>query len=187
MIHNDEDINSKTDTGEVSPVGEDKPVTVATARRPKEDVKINETTVAALPPLTPEGGAVGFNGETSPILNEMNNQDYQVAEDQALFEEIPLETCGQLYATALELGFALKHKGTTPHPVPQQRIDTQGAILYGILKKNQMSIAHIDLFMFAVGMIGDWKVMDSYRGVGEAEKEGTPENKAAYGEVNNGE
>ena len=122
-----------------------------------EQVSINQTPLVTIP----QEGARNDNTDAvkSPILEEFGAPASQA--ETEVFEEIPLEVCGQLYKTSLEIGFTLRKKGRAMRELPEARIKSQGQILYELLKKNHMSIAHIDLFMLGAGMMSDWKYMDS--------------------------
>ena len=123
-------------------------------------VSIAKQEVKALPPTEQAGGARVGN---SPILQEMNKIQVPVIQvNNEVFQEIPEEYCGQLYNTGLECVWSLKNKGFPVRELPEKRVKEQGHIIYEIMKKNQISFAHIDLFMLGAGMISDWKYMDSY-------------------------
>ena len=124
-----------------------------------KDVKIASVPPMVLPPVNPNAGAtVG----TSPVLQEMNNLHPEQAQvNEEIFEEIPVKVCGQLYQTTLEVGYSLKNRGMPMRELPEARVNTQAEIIYGILKKNQISVKHIDLFMLGAGMMGDWRYMGS--------------------------
>lgn len=124
-----------------------------------KDVKISNVPPMALPPVNPNAGAtVG----TSPVLQEMNNLQPEPGQvNEEVFEEIPVKVCGQLYQTTLEVGYSLKNRGMPMRELPEARVNTQAEIIYGILKKNQISVKHIDLFMLGAGMMGDWRYMGS--------------------------
>ena len=149
------------------------------------DVHIADVPPTALPPVNPNGGAtVG----TSPVLQEMNGlhpESGQVNEE--IFEEIPVDVCGQLYKTTLEVGFTLKNRGLPMRELPETRVKTQAQIIYGILKKNQISVKHIDIFMLGAGMMGDWRFMGTLAAEQKKENEvrGKPKEKedGKYGEI----
>lgn len=151
------------------------------------DNKINiiDNPPIPLQPVNPNGGAsVG----TSPILQEMNGLETQPAQvNEQVFEEIPVEVCGQLYQTTLEVGYSLKNKGIPMRELPETRVKTQGQIIYGILKKNQISVKHIDLFMLGAGMMSDWKYMGTLAAEQKQEDKvrGEPKENAdgKYGEI----
>ena len=125
------------------------------------EIVIGKQEIRPLPAAAQEGGAVVGN---APILQEMNNlQEPEKQVDTEVFEEIPEAYCGQLYSTVLEAGWSLKNKGFPLRELPEKRVQDQGHIIYEIMKKNQISFAHIDLFMLGAGMIADWKYMDSYK------------------------
>ena len=125
-----------------------------------QDVVVSKQDVLALPPAKQAGGASIGN---APILQELNNlpeQEKQV--NSEVFVEVPEEYCGQLYSTGLEIIWSVKNKGLPIRELPEKRVKEQGHIIYEIMKKNQISFAHIDLFMLGAGMLGDWKYLDSY-------------------------
>ena len=124
-------------------------------------VSIEETAPLSLPAINPEQDAGTVGSELSPVLQEMQGDPTAQVNEQ-IFDEIPVEVCGQLYKTALEVGYSLKNKGMPMRELPETRVKTQGEIIYTIMKKNQISIKHIDLFMLGAGMISDWKFIDSY-------------------------
>ena len=125
----------------------------------KEDVGIVQTPVVALPTINPDAGGT-LGPEMSPVMQEM--QGIQAPVNEEIFEEIPVEVCGQMYQTVLEVGYTLKNKGMPMRELPEARVNTQAAIIYGIMKKNQINIKHIDLFMLAAGMMADYKYMGTY-------------------------
>jgi hypothetical protein len=149
------------------------------------DVHVSNVPPMVLPPVNPNDGAtVG----TSPVLQEMNGlhpESGQVNEE--VFEEIPINVCGQLYKTTLEIGFSLKNRGLPMRELPETRVKTQAEIIYGILKKNQISVKHIDIFMLGAGMMGDWRFMGTL--AAEQEKENAVRGKpkenedGKYGEI----
>ena len=124
-----------------------------------EDNQVGITQTELVPIPQPGAQAAGSNMDKSPILQEFGAPTAQA--ETEIFEEIPVEVCSQLYKTTLEIGFTLKNKGIPMRELPENRVKTQGEIMYGILKKNQISVAHIDLFMLGAGMMTDWKYMNS--------------------------
>jgi len=123
------------------------------------EIQITETEQIQISDVSSQQG-----NDQAPILQQLNEPVHQGMEadnqeDEAIFEEIPEELCGQLYSSALEIAHTLKNKTGTCRSLPESRIKTQGSIIYEILKKNQISIKHIDIFMLGAGMIADWKYM----------------------------
>ena len=116
-------------------------------------VSITETPIIPIEPPKPE------ISEKSSLLTQP-----VTGENAEPFEEIPEIVCGQLYASTLEVTFALTHKGHPIKSLPKQRVDTQGKIVYDILRKNQISMKNIELFMLGAGMMADWKYMTAYDG-----------------------
>lgn len=178
-----------TDTVDRQQEIEESPTPEPTPEPKKEsddtDIHIENIPSMALPPINPGGGAtVG----TSPVLQEMNNLPPELGQvNEEIFEEIPVDVCGQLYRTTLEVGFTLKNRGMPVRDLPDSRVKTQAEIIYGILKKNQISVKHIDLFMLGAGMMGDWRYMGTLAAEQKKENEvrGKPkENKdGKYGEI----
>ena len=148
------------------------------------EVRILENPVIALP-LVKQDTSGSVSPQMSPVMQEMQGVEQPVNEE--VFDEIPVEVCGQLYKTALEVGFTLKNKGMPMRELPPARVNTQAGIIYGIMKKNQINIKHIDLFMLAAGMMADYKYMgtfaeeqkneDEYRGSAKENDSGE------YGEI----
>ena len=131
-------------------------------KTPAEDneIAISKQEIIPLAPAVPVGGAIVGN---APIMQELNNlpePDKQV--NTEVFQEIPEEYCGQMYSAGLEIVWGMKNKGFPVRELPEKRIKDQGHIIYEIMKKNQISFAHIDIFMLGCGMFADWKFMDSY-------------------------
>ena len=146
------------DEPEDEPVKE--PVIEAVDKHSDTSVVISNQEVKPLPPAEQAGGASVGN---SPILQDMINLTEPEKQVNAeVFQEIPEEYCGQLYNTGLECVWGLKNKGFPVRELPEKRVKEQGHIIYEIMKKNQISFAHIDLFMLGAGMFADWKYMDSY-------------------------
>ena len=129
-------------------------------REDDTSIIISNQEIKALPPAQQVGGASVGN---SPILQEMNGlPESEVQVGEQVFEEIPEEYCAQLYNTGLECVWSLKNKGFPIRELPEKRVKEQGHIIYEIMKKNQISFGHIDIFMLGCGMFADWKFMDSY-------------------------
>ena len=147
-------------------------------------VSIEETAPLSLPVINPEQDAGTVGSELSPVLQEMQGDPTTQVNEQ-IFDEIPVEVCGQMYQTLLEVGFTLKNKGMPMRELPATRVKTQGEIIYGIMKKNQINIKHIDLFMLGAGMMGDWKYIGSFSEEQKAEAASTaePDKEKAYGEL----
>ena len=138
-------------------VGQEPTITPDTSISKRDsDVKIVETPLTQIINAKPTSD----NSDSAPVLQQFN-ADSEQAESNNEYEEIPEEVCAQLYATGMEIAFTLKHKDMPLKGIPEERKKTQGAIIYGIMVKNQISIKHIDLFMLGAGMIGDWKVLCS--------------------------
>ena len=150
----------------------------------KVKVSIDETTPLSLPVINPEQDVGAVGSELSPVMKEMEGEPTEQVNEQ-IFEEIPVEVCGQMYQTLLEVGFTLKNKGMPMRELPQARVKTQGEIIYTIMKKNQINIKHIDLFMLGAGMMGDWKYIGSFSEEQKAEAASTsePDEEKKYGEI----
>ena len=148
-------------------------------------VSIEETAPLSLPVINTEQDVGAVGSELSPVLQEMRGDPTAQVNEQ-IFEEIPVEVCGQLYKTALEIGYTLKNKGMPMRELPETRVKTQGEIIYTIMKKNQISIKHIDLFMLGAGMVGDWKFMDSYSDEQKTEAASTSSDKPDSGATRTG-
>ena len=149
-------------------------------------ISIEETAPLSLPVINTEQDVGAAGSELSPVLQEMQGDPTAQVNEQ-IFDEIPVEVCGQLYKTALEVGYTLKNKGMPMRELPETRVKTQGEIIYTIMKKNQISIKHIDLFMLGAGMISDWKFIDSYSAEQKTEAASTSSDKPDSGVKQYGE
>jgi len=119
-----------------------------------EGITISEQPIIPIVPSKPVNP-----DEMSDVMKEMGITPAPASSPEDVFEEIPAEMCGALYSSALEITVALK-KGV-PRQLPKSRIKTQGDIIYQILKRNQISVKHIDIFMLAAGIVADYKYVSS--------------------------